>query len=246
MTVRRCCERFGEQGQHHDAAPPDGALFTTAVIVEPCCDQNGPVVGARHRANHVGQRLAGNGLYLDLALSASSFFEHRSQSRDALIGRWWRVLHTFVHYRFVDAQKSDVIGEAGADQNQYRGNAGPPEHKHPSRRPEVSTTAHPKRLLVAENHCQQFDTRKTKGPSRTGPLRSEASHLGLVSGRANIAMLADACGGGIAIGPRAISYTVQYRSSSHARNRNHAVHAATLVAGSRQLVAKAARRNTGG
>lgn len=79
----------------------------------------------------------------------------------------------------------------------------------------------------------------------TGP--SMGSHIAydLARSNVNVAMLADARGG-IVVVPRIIRHTVQHGGGRHARNRNYAIHAATLVRCDRHLVAKSSRRNTGG
>ena len=79
----------------------------------------------------------------------------------------------------------------------------------------------------------------------TGP--SMGSHIGydLVRSKVKVAMLANTRGVIVAV-PRIIRHTVQHGGGRHARNRNYAIHAATLVRCGRQLVAKSSRRNTGG
>ena len=85
---------------------------------------------------------------------------------------------------------------------------------------------------------------KTKDPPDDGSFDVQIG-CDLVSSNVKVAMLADTRDGIVVI-PRIIRHTVQHRGGSHARNRNYAIHAATLVRRARQLVAKSSRRNTGG
>jgi|SRR6516162_4062825 hypothetical protein len=84
---------------------------------------------------------------------------------------------------------------------------------------------------------------KTKDPPGNGSFDVQIG-CDLVRSNVNVAMLADTRDGSVV--PRIIRHTVQHGGGSHARNRNYATHAATLVRRGRQLVAKSSGRNTGG
>ena len=101
-------------------------------------------------------------------------------------------------------------------------------------------------VFVDLSSGNDWERTKTKDPPDDGSFEVGAKvGCELVGGSANVAMLANSHGG-VAVIPRAIRDTVQNRCGGHSRNRNHAIHAASLVGRAGLLVAKASRRNTGG
>ena len=161
-------KRLGQQREHRHAAPPYHSFVAAAVVVEARCNQNGSVLAAGQRANHIWKSLVGDVLHLDFVLSAAGLFKHRAQGLYALFGSLGRLLYTLLNDGAVDAEESNVIGQAGGGQTKKKNQAGACQQQLASDGLSVVDHCLDRCSVGQRTHYRPVVTKKTKDPPCDG------------------------------------------------------------------------------